>query len=78
MECIVENIDITDLQTKLTKLSLYASERNKRLKTLTKDYNLLKKNIATLIGKKDKDGVEISEVLERLIQYDGHQTITKS
>ena len=29
-------------------------------------------------GENDKDGMEISEVLERLIQYDGHQTITKS
>ncbi len=52
--CIIENTDITDLRLKLQEFSHYAAERDEELKTLYEDYNLLKKNVATLIRKKDK------------------------
>lgn len=54
VECIIENTDVTDLRLKLKKLSLYAAESNEKLKTLSEDYDLLKKNIAMFIRKKDK------------------------
>ena len=53
IECIIVNTDITDLRLKLKKLSHYAAESNEKLKTLSGEYNLLKKNIATFIRKKD-------------------------
>ncbi len=53
MECLVVNTDITDLRLKLKKLTRYASESSEKLKTLSEEYNLLKKNIATFIRKKD-------------------------
>ena len=54
VECIIINTDITSLRLKLKKLNLYAAESNEKLKTLSEDYNLLKKNIATLVRKKEK------------------------
>jgi PAS domain S-box-containing protein len=53
MECLVVNTDITDLRLKLKKLTRYASESSEKLKTMSEEYNLLKKNIATFIRKKD-------------------------
>jgi PAS domain S-box-containing protein len=53
MECVIINTDITDLRLKLKKLTRYASESGEKLKTLSEEYNLLKKNIAAFIRKKD-------------------------
>ncbi len=53
MECLVVNTDVTDLRLKLKKLTRYASESSEKFKSLTEEYNLLKKNIATFIRKKD-------------------------
>jgi len=53
MECIIVNTDITELRLKLKRLTRYASESNEKFKTLSEEYNLLKKNIATFIRKKD-------------------------
>jgi PAS domain S-box-containing protein len=55
VECIIVNTDITDIRLKLKKLSLYAAESNEKLKALSEEHDLLKKNIATFIRKKDKD-----------------------
>ena len=52
-ECVVVNTDITNLRLKLRKLQLYAAESKERFKNLSEEYNLLKKNIATFIRKKD-------------------------
>jgi PAS domain S-box-containing protein len=52
-ECIVINTDITELRIKVKKLSLYAAESKERYKNLSEEYDLLKKNIATFIRKKD-------------------------
>jgi PAS domain S-box-containing protein len=53
MECFFVNTDITELRLKLKKLTRYASESSEKLKSLSEEYNLLKKNIATFIRKKD-------------------------
>lgn len=52
-ECIIVNTDITDLRLKLKKISHYAAESQERLKNLSEEYDVLKKNIATFIRKKD-------------------------
>ncbi|MBW1887773.1 MAG: hypothetical protein JRI52_05410, partial [Deltaproteobacteria bacterium] len=52
-ECVVVNTDITALRLKLRKLQLYAAESKERFKNLSEEYDLLKKNIATFIRKKD-------------------------
>ena len=52
-ECVIINTNITDLKLKLKKLQLYAAESKEKLKNLTEEYNLLKKNIATFIRKKE-------------------------
>jgi PAS domain S-box-containing protein len=56
VECVIVNTDITDIRLKLKKLSLYATESNEKLKALSEEHDLLKKNIATFIRKKDKGG----------------------
>ena len=52
-ECIVINTDITELRIRVKKLSLYAAESKERYKNLSEEYDLLKKNIANFIRKKD-------------------------
>ena len=52
-ECVIVNTNITDLRTKLKKLSHYASDSTEKLKKLTEEHDLLKKNIATFIRRKD-------------------------
>jgi PAS domain S-box-containing protein len=56
VECVIVNTDITEIRLKLKKLSLYAAESNEKLKVLSEEHDLLKKNIATFIRKKDKAG----------------------
>jgi hypothetical protein len=53
-ECLIINIDITQLRLKMKKLELYAAESKEKLKSLTEEYDLLKKNIASFIRKKDE------------------------
>ncbi len=53
VECIIINTDITDLRLKLKKLSHYAAGSKEKLKNLSEEYDLLKKNIATFLRKKD-------------------------
>ena len=53
MECVIVNTDTTTLRLNLKKLTRYAAESNEKFKNLTEEYNLLKKNIATFIRKKD-------------------------
>jgi PAS domain S-box-containing protein len=59
-ECVVVNTDITNLRLRLKRLEVDAAERKEKLKTLSEEYNLLKKNLATFIRKKNKsnDGNE--------------------
>ncbi|MFC1863461.1 PAS domain-containing protein [Thermodesulfobacteriota bacterium] len=52
-ECVIENIDITELKIKLNKLNYYASESKKKLQNLSEEHELLKKNIAAFIRKKE-------------------------
>jgi PAS domain S-box-containing protein len=52
-QCVLINTDITALKLRLRKLGLYAAESKERLKSLTEEHNLLRKNIATFIRKKD-------------------------
>lgn len=53
-ECVFLAMDITDLRLRIKKLELYAAESKENLKTLSEEYDLLKKNIATFIRKKEE------------------------
>ena len=53
-ECVIVNTNITELRLRIKKLEIYASENKEKLKNLTEEYDLLKKNIATFIRKKDE------------------------
>lgn len=53
-ECAVVNTNVTDLRLKIKKLELYSAECKEKLKGITEEYDLLKKNIATFIRKKDQ------------------------
>ncbi len=53
VECVFINTDITPLQIKLKKLRQLASESNEKYKELSEEYDLMKKNLATFIRKKD-------------------------
>jgi PAS domain S-box-containing protein len=53
-ECVVVSRDITDLKVKQGKLERYAAESKEKLKKMTQEYDLVKKNIASFIRKKDE------------------------
>lgn len=53
-ECVIVNTNITDLRLKMKKLELYASENKDKLKSLSEECDLLKKNLATFTRKKDE------------------------
>jgi len=53
MDCVIVNTDITALKLKIKKLSRYVTENQDKFKTLSEEYDLLKKNVATFIRKKD-------------------------
>jgi PAS domain S-box-containing protein len=53
-ECVIINANVTDLRLRLKKLELYAAETKEKLKSLTEEYDLLKRNIASFIRKKDE------------------------
>jgi len=52
-EFAVVNSDITALRLRLKEAELQAAESKERLKSLTNEYDLLKKNIASMIRKKE-------------------------
>lgn len=52
-ECVIVNTDVTDLRLKLRQFRLLAAESKEQLKNLKEEYDLLKKNIATFIRKKE-------------------------
>jgi PAS domain S-box-containing protein len=54
-ECVIANTDITPLKLKLIKLERHAIQSNEKIKTLSDEYDLLKKNIASFIRPKDKE-----------------------
>ncbi|MEE4351917.1 MAG: PAS domain S-box protein [Desulfatiglans sp.] len=51
--CMVISTDITDLKMRQRKVEAYAAECKKRLRNMTDEYHLLKKNIASFIRKED-------------------------
>ncbi len=53
-ECVIVNTNITKLKVRIKKLEVYAVESKEKLKTLSEEYDLLKKNIAAFIRKKDE------------------------
>ncbi|RPI76819.1 MAG: PAS domain-containing protein [Desulfobacteraceae bacterium] len=54
-ECVLANADITLLKLKMIKLERHAIKNNEKIKTLSEEYELLKKNIASFIRPKDKE-----------------------
>jgi PAS domain S-box-containing protein len=54
-ECVIANTDITNLKLKMIKLERHAIKSNEKIKTLSEEYELLKKNIASFIRPKDKE-----------------------
>jgi hypothetical protein len=55
-ECLIVNTDITPIRLKLKKLEIDALESREKLKSLTEEHELLRKNIATFIRGKDNGG----------------------
>lgn len=53
-ECAVVNANVTDMTLRLKKSETEAAETKEKLKTLTEEHNLLKKNIAAFIRKKEE------------------------
>jgi len=51
-ECVVVNTDITELKVKMRKIEQDAAEAKEKLKRMTDEYALLRKNIASYIRKK--------------------------
>ena len=54
-ECVIINTDITALKVRLKNAGRQAMESEEKLKKLTESYNLLTKNIASIIRKKKKE-----------------------
>ncbi len=52
--CAVVNTNVTDMTLRLKKSEAEATETKERLKTLTEEHSLLKKNIASFIRKKEE------------------------
>jgi PAS domain S-box-containing protein len=52
-ECVVINTDITNLTERMKQFERDSVETKERLKSITEEYALLRKNIATYIRKKD-------------------------
>ena len=52
-ECAVVNANVTDITLRLKKSETEAAETKEKLKTLTEEHGLLKKNIASFIRKKE-------------------------
>ncbi len=52
-ECVIVSRDITDLKLKQKRVERYAAESKEKMKKLTEEYDLVKKNIASFIRKKN-------------------------
>jgi PAS domain S-box-containing protein len=52
-ECVVMNTDITNLTARMKQLERDSAETKEKLKSLSDEYALLRKNLATYIRKKD-------------------------
>jgi PAS domain S-box-containing protein len=55
-ECAVVNADVTDITIRLKKSEREAVETKEKLKTLSEEHGLLKKNIASFLRKNDEQG----------------------
>jgi hypothetical protein len=53
-ECAVVNANVTDIAIRLIKSESEAAETKEKFKTLSEEHDLLKKNIASFIRKKDE------------------------
>lgn len=53
-ECVIVNTDITDFKLRMKRLERDSAETKEKLKSMTDEYALLRKNIATYIRKKEK------------------------
>jgi PAS domain S-box-containing protein len=53
-ECLIINTDITVLKMKLKRFQLHAAKSKEKLKNLSDEHDLLKKNIATFVQKRDR------------------------
>ena len=51
-ECVIVNTDITDLALKMKRLERDAAETKEKLKSMTEEFALLRKNLASYIRKK--------------------------
>jgi PAS domain S-box-containing protein len=52
-ECVIASTDITDLKVRQRKVERYAAETKEKMKKLTEEYELVKKNIESFIRKKN-------------------------
>ena len=53
-ECVVVNTDVTELAMKLRQAEAEAVDAEGKLKSLTEEHELLKRNIATFLRRKDE------------------------
>jgi hypothetical protein len=53
-ECAVVNANVTDITIRLKRSESEAMETKEKLKTLSEEHGLLKKNIASFIRKKEE------------------------
>lgn len=51
-ECVILLTDVTELRLRIRQLEVYASETKEKLKSITEEHSLLKKNIASFLRKK--------------------------
>jgi len=69
-ECVVVNTDITNLKSRMNKLERDETQANERLKSLTDEYALLRKNLAAYIRGKGAVGFheepDISKLKEEM------------
>ncbi|RLB33965.1 MAG: hypothetical protein DRH12_17865 [Deltaproteobacteria bacterium] len=59
--CVIINTDVTDLKIRTAMLQRALIQNKERLRTLTEEYNLLKKNIASFIRRKEGEKRESKE-----------------
>ena len=61
MECVIVSMNITELKVKQRMLERDVSEGKEKLKSLMEEYDLLKKNVASFIRKRDDSGWSVQE-----------------
>ncbi|MBW1714418.1 MAG: PAS domain S-box protein [Deltaproteobacteria bacterium] len=65
-ECVVVNTDIADLKSRMNELERNETEANERLKSLTGEYTLLRKNLAAYIRGKSAGGFHKERDISKL------------